>query len=325
MNLPTKTVIEPELVEEKSEHSAFEEIEARAGLAGSNRFEILLFSLGTSEIFGVNVFKVREVMSTPFITRAPNVPPGVEGLVSLRGNVIPVVSLAKVMGLAPMDDRLAPTMMVAEYSQKTLAFLVESVDRIIRVEWGLVREPENVSQQVHGMITAITELPDGRIVSIIDVESILARVFGEEVVGTILPIPEGHRYHVFFVDDSGVARKKIAEVLDKLGVKHAHANNGAEAWARLESMANFAEQTGQSLREQVDVILVDAEMPEMDGYVLTKYIKADPRFEGIPVIMHSSLSSQANRAMGERVGVDGYVAKFDAHALAETLRPLLTR
>lgn len=325
MNLPAKTVIEPELVEEKSEHSAFEEIEARAGLAGSNRFEILLFSLGTSEIFGVNVFKVREVMSTPFITRAPNVPPGVEGLVSLRGNVIPVVSLAKVMGLAPMDDRLAPTMMVAEYSQKTLAFLVESVDRIIRVEWGLVREPENVSQQVHGMITAITELPDGRIVSIIDVESILARVFGEEVVGTILPIPEGHRYHVFFVDDSGVARKKIAEVLDKLGVKHAHANNGAEAWARLESMAHFAEQTGQSLREQVDVILVDAEMPEMDGYVLTKYIKADPRFEGIPVIMHSSLSSQANRAMGERVGVDGYVAKFDAHALAETLRPLLTR
>jgi len=325
MGLPAKTVIEPELVDDRPQHTPFEEIEARAGLAGSNRFEILLFSLGTSEIFGVNVFKVREVMSTPFITRAPNVPPGVEGLVSLRGNVIPVVSLAKVMGLAPMDERLAPTMMVAEYSQKTLAFLVESVDRIIRVEWSLVREPENVSQQVHGMITAITELPDGRIVSIIDVEAILARVFGEEAVGTILPIPDGHLYHVFFVDDSGVARKKIAEVLDKLGVKHMHANNGAEAWARLESMANFAEQTGGQLRDQVDVILVDAEMPEMDGYVLTKYIKADPRFEGIPVIMHSSLSSQANRAMGERVGVDGYVAKFDAHALAETLRPLLMR
>ena len=90
-------------------------------------------------------------------------------------------------------------------------------------------------------------------------------------------------------------------------------------------MANFAEQTGTALRDQLDVILTDAEMPEMDGYVLTKNIKADPRFDGIPVIMYSSLTSQANRAMGERVGVDGYVEKFDAQMLAETLRPLLMR
>jgi len=122
-----------------------------------------------------------------------------------------------------------------------------------------------------------------------------------------------------------VARKKIAEVLDKLGVKHTHANNGMEAWERLQSMANFAEQTGTALRDQLDVILTDAEMPEMDGYVLTKNIKADSRFDGIPVIMYSSLTSQANRAMGERVGVDGYVEKLDAQMLAETLRPLLMR
>jgi two-component system, chemotaxis family, chemotaxis protein CheV len=73
------------------------------------------------------------------------------------------------------------------------------------------------------------------------------------------------------------------------------------------------------------LILVDAEMPEMDGYVLTRNIKADIRFEGIPVVMHSSLSSEANRAMGKRVGVDAYVAKFDADNLADTLRPLLMR
>ena len=75
--------------------------------------------------------------------------------------------------------------------------------------------------------------------------------------------------------------------------------------------------------EEVNLILVDAEMPEMDGYVLTKNIKNDPRFEGVPVVMHSSLSSEANRAMGKSVGVDGYVAKFDAEVLADTLRPLI--
>ena len=122
-----------------------------------------------------------------------------------------------------------------------------------------------------------------------------------------------------------MARKKIAEVMDKLGVKHKHAQNGLEAWTRLSGMAAHAQQTGVRLRDEVNLILVDAEMPEMDGYVLTKNIKSDKRFAGIPVVMHSSLSSEANRAMGQAVGVDAYVAKFDADALADTLRPLLVR
>jgi two-component system chemotaxis response regulator CheV len=131
--------------------------------------------------------------------------------------------------------------------------------------------------------------------------------------------------NVFFVDDSVVARRKIAEVLDKLGVRHKHATNGQEAWTRLQGIAGHAAQMGHNIREDIRLILVDAEMPEMDGYVLTKNIKADPRFDGVPIVMHSSLSSEANRAMGKSVGVDAYVAKFDAEALADTLRPLIER
>ena len=130
---------------------------------------------------------------------------------------------------------------------------------------------------------------------------------------------------VFFVDDSVVARRKISEVLDKLGVKHKHATNGMEAWTRLQGIAAHANQSGRIIRDEIRLILVDAEMPEMDGYVLTKNIKSDPRFQGVPVVMHSSLSSEANRAMGKAVGVDAYVAKFDAEALADTLRPLIER
>ncbi len=122
---------------------------------------------------------------------------------------------------------------------------------------------------------------------------------------------------------SVVARRKISEVLDKLGVRHKHATNGLEAWTRLQGMAAHAMQTGRDIRDDVRLILVDAEMPEMDGYVLTKNIKVGPRFEGMPVVMHSSLSSEANRAMGKSVGVDTYVAKFDAEVLADTLRPLI--
>ncbi|MDR2209233.1 MAG: chemotaxis protein [Azoarcus sp.] len=309
----------------KTDQALFEAVDGRTMLAGSNLMEILLFSLGTNETFGINVFKVREVSARPFITKTPNMPRGVEGLISLRGNVIPVLSLAKVLGLAKTDAPLGGAMMVTEYSQRTLAFIVEEVDRIIRVEWDKVRAPENVSSNMHSYITAITELPNGRLVSILDVETILASTFGEAVVGNIDPLHGGNAYNVFFVDDSSVARRKISEVLDKLGVHHKHAMNGLEAWTRLEGIASHAQQTGRHVSDEIDLILVDAEMPEMDGYVLTRNIKGDDRFNGIPVVMHSSLSSEANRAMGKRVGVDAYVAKFDAEVLAQTLRPLLQR
>ncbi len=310
---------------DRVDRGLLESVDARTKLAGSNRMEILLFSLGTQEIFGINVFKVREVSRTPFITKAPNMPTGVEGLISLRGNVIPVLALAKVMGIVDPGEPLGNSMMVTEYSKRTLGFLVHEVDRIIRVDWDKVRAPDNVTSSSHNFITAITELQDGKLVSILDVETILASTFGEAVVGQIHPLEGAHDVTVFFVDDSSVARKKIAETLDKLGVKHKHALNGLEAWTRLEGMAGHAQQRGLSLRDEVSLILVDAEMPEMDGYVLTRNIKSDVRFEGIPVVMHSSLSSEANRAMGKSVGVDAYVAKFDADVLAETLRPLLMR
>ncbi|MBW7901434.1 MAG: chemotaxis protein CheV [Rhodocyclaceae bacterium] len=303
-----------------------ESVDARTRLAGSNMMEILLFSLGTRETFGINVFKVREVGRTPHITRTPNMPRGVEGLISLRGNVIPVLSLSSFLDLeGSAPPGLGKSMMVAEYSKRTLGFLVHEVDRIIRVDWERVKAPETVLASNQGLITAVIELEGGHLVSILDVEQILANAFGEAVIVDVPPVRVSEDVSVFFCDDSIVARRKITEVLDKLGVKHKHATNGAEAWTRLQAIAAHTVQMGSSLRDEIRVIMVDAEMPEMDGYVLTKNIKADARFSGVPVIMHSSLSSEANRAMGKAVGVDGYVAKFDAEVLADTLRPLLER
>lgn len=300
-------------------------VDARTRLAGSNKMEILLFSLGTREIFGINVFKVREVGRTPHITKTPNMPRGVEGLISLRGNVIPVLSLAPFLQLEGAPPGLGKTMMVAEYSKRTLGFLVHEVDRIIRVDWERVKAPESVLSANHGLITAVIELEGGGLVSILDVEQILSNAFGEAAIIDIQPARIDHDASIFFVDDSIVARRKISEVLEKLGVRHKHATNGLEAWTRLQAIAAHAQQVGVDLRDEVRLILVDAEMPEMDGYVLTKNIKSDPRFDGVPVVMHSSLSSEANRAMGKSVGVDAYVAKFDAEVLADTLRPLIER
>lgn len=303
----------------------FNSVDARSKLAGSNKMEILLFSLGTGEIFGINVFKVREVCQTPAVTKTPNMPIGVEGVISLRGNIIPVIALAKFIDLAGAPEDTGHTMIVTEYSRHTQGFLVHDVDRIIRVDWDRVKPPQSMLTGNEGLITAITELPDGKLVSILDVEQILANAIGIEPVPELAPVETEKEQSIFFVDDSSVARKEIVMVLDKLGVKYQQATNGLEAWEKLQNLASRAQQDGNPLHDQIRLILVDAEMPEMDGYVLAKSIKGDNRFEGIPVVMHSSLSSEANRAMGQSVGVDAYVAKFDPAVLAETLRPLLLR
>ncbi len=303
------------------QQTMLEGVDARTRLAGSNKMEILLFSLGTGETFGINVFKVREITHTPEITQAPNLPVGVEGVISLRGSIIPVLSLGRFVNAeAPVSSY--PTMMVTEFNRRTQGFLLSDVDHIVRVDWDKVRAPDAMVSGGHGVITAITQLPDGRLVSILDVEQIIASVFGEH------PIPEiasanAPENVVFFVDDSTVARKEIALVLDKLGIQHHHAKNGAEAWERLQGLATRAQSEGVPLKNRLRLILTDAEMPEMDGYVLTRFVKEDSRFKGIPVVMHSSLSSEANKTMGKRVGADAYVPKFDAVVLAETLRPWL--
>jgi two-component system chemotaxis response regulator CheV len=300
----------------------FDAADARARLAGSNRMEILLFSLGTAEVFGINVFKVREVMQAPVVTPAPNLPFGIEGVVSLRGNIISVIALTRFIGAAT-PTAAHEAMIVTEFSRRTQGFLVNSVDRILRVDWQDVRAAQPTLAGNNGLVTAITALPDGTLVSILDVEQILANVFGAASVPAMDRVEADAAPAVLFADDSAVARKEIVPVLDKLGIRHSQATNGVDAWARLQSLAAHAHDEGVPLSRRLGVILTDAEMPEMDGYVLTRRIKSDPRFDGIAVVMHSSLSSDASRAMGKNVGVDAYVSKFDPVALADTLRPLL--
>ena len=305
-------------------------IDARTKLAGTNKLEILLFTLGKdlktgrTETFGINVFKVREVMRVPEITRAPDMPDAVEGMVSLRGVLVPVVDLAK---YARVETEKKPEIMiVTEYNGHTQGFLVEAVDTILRIDWSAMKVPPSMlTAQMGGLVTAVTELADGRLVMALDVEKVLSETShfdNGHLFAGLKPIESKNRT-IFFADDSSVARKQIEQTLDLLQVNHISASNGLEAWQELQKMAAQSDAAQVPLTDILQLILTDVEMPEMDGYVLTKHIKTDARFNGIPVIMHSSLSSTANQQLGMSVGVDGYVPKFEPHKLAETLSRLL--
>lgn len=305
----------------KNEYQLMNIIDEKAKLVGSNKMELLLFNLGGAETFGINVFKVREVCEVLPITKTPNMPSGVEGIISLRGSILPVLDLAACLNLPAPEAH--SKLIITEFSSHTQAFLVHDVDRIVRVDWDNVRSPHSMPTHVTGKITALTELPGGKLVSILDVEQILSDVIGEEPVPPLEPIEQQKLSNIFFADDSPLARKKIVEVLDKMQLPYQSATNGREAWEKLKTIAAKAEAEERQLVNSLGLILVDAEMPEMDGYVLTRNIKNDPRFKGIPVVMHSSLSSVANKKLGQQAGVDAYVPKFNPDELAQMVRNML--
>lgn len=301
-------------------------IDARTKLAGTNKLEILLFFLGMDqrngrrETYGINVFKVREVMRTPLITAAPEMPSSVEGMVSLRGMLVPVIDLAKYTGIA--TDTPRDIMIVTEYAGHTQGFLVEGVDTILRLDWSKMRvPPEMLVAQTGGLVTAVTELDDGRLVMMMDVEKILSETTNYDDESMYRGVTRVNRPDctVFYCDDSVVARRQIERTMNAMGVKSVSAVNGRQLWEELGKVAGYAQTIGRPVSELVSLVLTDIEMPEMDGYILTKNIKSDVRFAGVPVIMHSSLSGMSNQKLGHSVGVDEYVPKFEPQRLSETL------
>jgi len=303
-------------------------IDERTKLAGTNKLEILLFSLGEDErtgrreTFGVNVFKVREVMRVPPITQAPEMPASVEGMVSLRGQLVPVMDLVKYVGV--QTSAKPQIMIVTEYNQHIQGFLVEAVDTILRLDWSAMRvPPDMLNAQMGGLITAVTELDDKRLVMMVDMEKILSDTThydDTQQFQAIQPIQLADRRHytVFFADDSATARKQIERTLAALEIGGRSAASGKQAWEELQQIATEAAVMGKEVRDMIQLVLTDVEMPEMDGYVLTRLIKSDPRFAGIPVLMYSSLSS-VNEHMGRSVGVDAYVSKLQPQKLADAI------
>ncbi len=306
------------------------EIDARTRLAGANQMELLLFHLGTSELFGINVFKVREVMKLPHLTRVPEADSRVVGMANIRGTMVPVIALRRSLGLGEhevdlsnLDAKESGILIITEYNSSLQAFHVAAVDRIIRTSWSQIKTPPAlVRENNKGAVTAVTMLENGRMVLILDVEKLLTDICprpDNEVYAGLTSKPELKSKCVLFADDSTVARTQIKKALDKLGVAYVQTTTGKEAWDYLQQLAATSEKEGQPQVKCIHMVLSDIEMPDMDGFTLTKQIRADPRLAHLPVILHSSLTGTCNQDKGEQVGATDYVTKFDPKTFADKL------
>ncbi|WP_101759997.1 chemotaxis protein CheV [Oceanicoccus sp. KOV_DT_Chl] len=292
-----------------------ESVNQRTQLVGENRLELLLFRLAGEQIYGINVFKVKEVLQCPKLTMMPQSSPVVRGIAHIRGGTISILDLSLATGQQALDDIENRFVIITEYNSATQGFLVQGVERIINMNWGDIHPPPKGSGTEH-YLTAVTEV-DGKMVEIIDVEKILSEVspMHEEISEDILTeeaTQAAAAMHVLIVDDSGIARKQIKRCVETVGVETTLLNDGRQALNYLLELAD----AGENVAEKFLVMISDIEMPEMDGYTLTAAVRSDPRLANLHVVLHTSLSGVFNQAMVKKVGADNFLAKFNPDQLA---------
>ncbi|MBO1254076.1 chemotaxis protein CheV [Alteromonas sp. 5E99-2] len=290
-------------------------VNQRTQLVGQNRLELLLFKLNGRQRFGINVFKVREVLQCPPLTSMPKLNPLVRGVAHIRGQTISVIDLSLATGGKEIIDLSAAFIVIAEYNRSVQGFLVGAVERIINTNWDAIMPPPKGTGRA-SYLTAVTEVED-ELIEILDVEKILNEIsplgtdVSEDVTSSIDTSDMGEKI-IFIADDSSVARNQVKKSLTALGLEIEMAKNGLEALNRLKEIA---EATGD-VTDKVGVLVSDIEMPEMDGYTLTAEIKNTPELKNLHVVLHTSLSGVFNQAMVQKVGADDFIAKFHPDELA---------
>ncbi len=291
-------------------------VNQRTQLVGQNRLELLLFRLSGNQLYGINVFKVKEVLQCPKLTALPKLNPVVRGVAHIRGGTLPIIDLNKATGGPGLGDISTAFVIITEYNYRVQGFLVRSVERIVNMNWSEIHPPPRGTGRDH-YLTAVTRVED-QMVEILDVEKILAEVVPtqENVSAGVIDAEtqtQAVTRKVLIVDDSSVARKQVMRCLQEVGVEIVALNDGQQALNWLRELAD----KGENVASHLLMMVSDIEMPEMDGYTLTAEVRNDPRMKDLHIMLHTSLSGVFNQAMVKKVGADEFLAKFKPDELAQ--------
>ncbi|SPT69484.1 Chemotaxis protein CheV [Anaerobiospirillum thomasii] len=293
--------------------SVMDSVNQLTELVGQNRMELLLFRLsGRSQRYGINVFKVREVLPCPKLTVMPRLHKFVVGVAHIRGQTLSVIDLAYAIGGRPVQNFDKNFIIIAEYNRSTHAFLVSNVERILNMNWSKIMPPPKGAGHSNYM-TAVTEI-EGELVEILDVEKILDEISPKEII-----VSEDLKVNgkvptdlkVLVADDSKVALNQVARALENIGVEVIKARDGREAYDLLRVFA-----ANGPIKDSVELVISDVEMPEMDGYTLCASIRQDPTLKDLYVILHTSLSGVFNQSMVKKAGANDFIPKFNPDELA---------
>jgi two-component system chemotaxis response regulator CheV len=294
---------------------------------GQNELEIIDFRIFERKedgsiyqwILGVNVAKVREVLRMPKLTKVPNMPPEIEGMAEIRGELIPVVSLAKWMKISE-EEEFKKYLLFMEFLREKVGVIIHSAKRIRRIQWSDIKKaPDILNTRLNGRITGVVDTEEGLLL-ILDFEGILSDM-NLLTVFNVKPdqeIKAKKKLRILVAEDSAVARKIIKDILESAGHEVIMTESGKQAWEKLNEIFEKAKAEGKSVRDYIDLVLTDIEMPEMDGLTLTNLIKNTAGFLNLPVVVNTTLSDEANKQKA-------FSVKFDASHLLELVDKVGTK
>ena len=287
---------------------------------GTNELEVLEFTLGDNH-YGINVAKIREILSYQPVTPVPNAHPSVEGIFMPRDTMLTVISLRRCLGM--QDEEGKGLFIITNFNKLNAAFHVSAVQGIHRVSWEDIIKPDStVNAAGAGMATGIVRI-DGNLIIILDFEKIVAEINPE----TGLKVSDVEHMHgrkrnespILIAEDSALLSKMIVTCLEQAGYTNLTVTaNGQECWDKMNEYLNSGDLDGQ-----VSCVITDIEMPQMDGHHLTKLIKTNDTMKHIPVVIFSSLVNDEMKRKGEQLGADAQLSKPEIGQLVEAIDGLL--
>lgn len=291
--------------------------------SGTNELEIVEFGIGEHK-FGINVIKVKEIINQVRITGVPQTHHHVEGIIELRGEILPVVDIASALNLPASQSPEKDKFIVTEFNKMKVIFHVHTVTRIHRILWNQIEKPSDMYQGLDSQITGVIKM-NNEMLLLLDYEKIILEINPESGI-TInqiqkLGVRERSDKRLLIAEDSPLLQRLLMQTLKEAGYEQLDFfENGQEALTFLEGKA----QAGTLLND-VHLVITDIEMPQMDGHHLTKRIKENPALSDLPVIIFSSLITDDLRHKGELVGADGQISKPEIVELVKQLDKLLQK
>ncbi|ODN43444.1 chemotaxis protein [Piscirickettsia litoralis] len=301
-------------------------VDARTQLVGRNRLEILLFHLD-DQLFGINVFKIREVINVPSLTQLPNSHESVIGATSIRGTTMPVIDLNKAVNdeyTYDLDDKV---LIITEYNRSVQGLVVYGVEHIVNASWESIVPPPPATGRDHyitGVAKGLSQVED-RLVELLDVERVLGDINDMEAdfnVDSVDDLDEiikkvAHKYTVLVADDSTLARRHVKRTLDQIGVNVIMTDDGQHA---LDILEHDIPRTAGDVSRKYLMLISDVEMPEMDGYSLIKKCREHPGLKNLFIMLNTSITSVFNEADSKEVGCNEFVGKINPQKIYDTVK-----
>lgn len=289
---------------------------------GTNELEVLEFKLDDN-CYGINVAKIKEIISWQPVTPVPNAHPSIEGIFMPRDTMITAINLKNCLQRGVSEDK--GLFIITNFNKLDIAFHVDSVVGIHRISWRDIIKPNaTVNNADAGVSTGIIKFED-RLIVILDFEKIVTDISPETGlrVEEIKELGERERSDVpiLMAEDSALLNKLISDSLKEAGyVNLIDTVNGQEAWDYISKAAEEG-----NVKDKVKVVITDIEMPIMDGHRLTKLIKSTDSTKDIPVVIFSSLVNEEMRRKGEQLGADAQLSKPEIGNLVKIIDDLVTR